>query len=365
MKTVISLLSYVPLSNARIQAGAAAEARCLGLGMLHDPNFDWTQVGSLAELGEGLLLARNPDPEQWPQGVAWVSTSLPGGGGRTVIPDPAAAAKQAAAHFREQGLKAMACYRNLNPAEPEHAALEEAFAAEGGAVSVFRNGKHVKPKWTLLGHLRDLEEWVCTLPRPVGILCGDEDHATRLLRVLNRMERRVPEEVALLVYGMDLSHDSALGLSGIDPDYEAVGAAALRALAERMDGSCSPELLTKIPPKGLRTDVSSDRRFSQHPAVRRVIQAQERNGHQRRNVEVIARELGISKSTLNLAFREATGRSIAEELRRRRLDHAVHLLRTSDRQITEIAFDLGYEQSAHFSRDIKAFTGRTPKQVRS
>jgi len=365
MQTVLSLLFYNNPYTVRIQQGAAAEARRLGLAMLHDSNFDWDLVDRVGEVADGLLLGRNRMVPDWTGELPWVGVLLPQMEGQGVFPDSRRAAEMAVTHFQEQKLTHLACYRNLDPAEPEHRELEAAFVASAAKALLFRNGAHVKDKWTMPGHLQDLEDWLRTLPKPVGILCGDEDHASRLLKAIDRVGLGIPEQVAVLVYGIDMRHPSALGLSGIDPDFEAVGAEAVRALAARLRGEAVPPLPRWVPPKGLHMDVSSDRRFSRHPLVRRVIQDLERNGFARRNVAEIACELGISKSSLNLAFREATGNSIADELKRRRLEQGVHLLETTDRRITNIAFDLGYEQPAHFSRDIKKHTGKTPKQLRN
>lgn len=72
----------------------------------------------------------------------------------------------------------------------------------------------------------------------------------------------------------------------------------------------------------------------------------------------------MSRSTLMRVFRKATGQSPIEYLVRLRIQKAMQHLRTSDRTITEIAMDVGFNDSNYFARQFRRITGRSPRKFR-
>jgi len=72
----------------------------------------------------------------------------------------------------------------------------------------------------------------------------------------------------------------------------------------------------------------------------------------------------MSRSTLMRVFRRATGQTPIEYLVRLRIQKAMELLRNSDRTITEIAMDVGFNDSNYFSRQFRRITGSSPRQIR-
>ncbi len=80
-------------------------------------------------------------------------------------------------------------------------------------------------------------------------------------------------------------------------------------------------------------------------------------------LDIIAEIVGISKRTLNrLLQKEQT--TYKEILAKTRYEIAVKKLAYSSASITEIAFDLGYSEPAHFTRAFKKWTVFSPSQFR-
>lgn len=78
----------------------------------------------------------------------------------------------------------------------------------------------------------------------------------------------------------------------------------------------------------------------------------------------IAAASSMSRRSLSRAFRDAMGCTPVQYMVRLRIDRALELLRNSDESISEIAYALGYADSAYFSKQFHQQTGLTPRQAR-
>jgi AraC family transcriptional regulator len=63
-------------------------------------------------------------------------------------------------------------------------------------------------------------------------------------------------------------------------------------------------------------------------------------------------------------FRGMTGESVMEHVRRLRLERAAQRLKSSDRAVTELAFEAGYESLEAFTRAFRARFGEPPSSFR-
>lgn len=78
-------------------------------------------------------------------------------------------------------------------------------------------------------------------------------------------------------------------------------------------------------------------------------------------VTALAKRAGLAPRQLQRLFRDFVGASPKWLLRRRRLQEAVvRLERDGGGDLADLAAELGYADHAHFTRDFKAATGRTP-----
>jgi transcriptional regulator GlxA family with amidase domain len=82
-------------------------------------------------------------------------------------------------------------------------------------------------------------------------------------------------------------------------------------------------------------------------------------------IATIAARLHLSMRQLERLFHGALGERPAIIYRRLRLRYARWLLENTERSITDVAFETGFSDSAHFSRQFKDFFGATPSSARS
>ncbi|KAB8137759.1 helix-turn-helix domain-containing protein [Gracilibacillus oryzae] len=79
-------------------------------------------------------------------------------------------------------------------------------------------------------------------------------------------------------------------------------------------------------------------------------------------VEELAHSVGISASRLSHLFKENTGESIVEALNRIRIKQAALLLAHTNRNASEAALDVGFQNYNHFTRQFRKYVGRTPSE---
>jgi len=81
-------------------------------------------------------------------------------------------------------------------------------------------------------------------------------------------------------------------------------------------------------------------------------------------VDDVARHAGFSTDYFNRIFTAHTGFSVMEYVRFSRLKKAAVLLRKNDRDILDIALDVGYDAHESFSRAFKKQYGKSPSEYR-
>lgn len=90
----------------------------------------------------------------------------------------------------------------------------------------------------------------------------------------------------------------------------------------------------------------------------------ERNIHREMNLEELASIAHMSRRSFLRVFQSATGTSPLAWVIEQRINRACGLLRQTDRRVTEIAFDVGFNDSNYFTRQFRKVTGLSPRSYR-
>ena len=80
------------------------------------------------------------------------------------------------------------------------------------------------------------------------------------------------------------------------------------------------------------------------------------------NVEELTEDVGISRAQLHRKMKEITGISTGEFIRNLRLKQAARLIREGQINITQVAYNIGFNNQTHFSTVFKRHFGMSPSE---
>jgi AraC-like DNA-binding protein len=134
--------------------------------------------------------------------------------------------------------------------------------------------------------------------------------------------------------------------------YEVLEGAALREVVfELLVGPEGPALRKAVSRRGgLRGLIDVVRYIDEH-------------SHESLRIPALARRAAMSQSAFFTSFRQATGATPLQYLKRLRLTKARVLLSMGEGSVTEVAHSVGYASSAQLSRDFRAAFGTAPSQL--
>jgi AraC-like DNA-binding protein len=83
------------------------------------------------------------------------------------------------------------------------------------------------------------------------------------------------------------------------------------------------------------------------------------------DVPALAKVAHVSPAHFSRQFRATFGETPHRYLQRRRVERAMELLRETDRPVTEICFDVGFNSLGTFSRMFREVVGEPPSSYRA
>ena len=140
---------------------------------------------------------------------------------------------------------------------------------------------------------------------------------------------------------------------------------SLRLLLSRIDNLIeSRKKLNQTWSKGVEDDeignISNEIDKSFLKQLRKIIQENLANSDL--SVEQIGDEIGLSRVQLYRKVKALTGYSPVEIVRKARLTRARHLLQTTERTVSEVAYAVGFSTPSYFSKCYKDEFGENPKK---
>lgn len=280
-----------------------------------------------------------------------------------------AIARLAAEHLLDRGFHNFAFCgypaNNLNGWSQERG---EGFAKrvlDSGFTCSTYSGRHRSTRdWE--GFRASLTRWLTALPKPVGLMAADDKRARQVLEVCRLAGIQVPDEVAVIGVDNDemlcqLSHPS---LSSVESGARRVGYEAAALLDRLMSGKRPRKQRPVVEPEGVVTRQSTDVLAVDDADMARAVAMIRSNAAAGITAQEVCDALALSRSTVELRFKRAMGRTLFAEIRRVQLQRAESLVRERDLTLKQIAAQCGFGSVQHMTTLFAARFGRPPASYR-
>ena len=282
--------------------------------------------------------------------------------------DDEAIGRLAAEHLLERGFRSFGfCgFKGEDWAERRRTGFAAALAEHGHSCAAYES------YWRGSRALRwDTDQdgicaWLSSLPRPLGVASCNDARGQHMLESCRRLNLAVPESVAVI--GVDNEEQLCRlcdpPLSSVVPDARRVGFAAAELLQQMMSGQHPSQMETVVPPTGIITRQSSDILAIDDPKLAAAIRYIRENACHGIKVEDVLRQVPISRSLLELRFREQIGRSPHAEIREIQLRRARQLLQETELPLKRVVQLTGFSRVEYFNYFFKQAMGQTPGDYR-
>lgn len=211
---------------------------------------------------------------------------------------------------------------------------------------------------------KHLTSWLVALPKPIGLLASSDYCAQQILDACRNADISIPNEIAVL--GVD--NDSLVAsiadppLSSVALNTELAGYEAAHHLTRMICGKAY-DTTVKISPIGIIKRQSTDVLHTSDPVVRAVLNIIRDKADENMSVSKIASQIDISRRRMEIRFKNALGRTIRQEIERRKMEQVKQVLHETDLSLAEIArlcsfsseYYLSYLFRKHFGVNISQY----------
>ncbi len=295
-----------------------------------------------------------------------------GYGGPPDVPSVAADGRligqMAAEHFSSRGFRNFAYFMwsRSGGEVPRWEGFRDALAQLGHTAHLIGplHDSHMSPPRADL--YRYLSVQLEALAKPVGVFCEYDDHSISVLDAALMSDLRVPEQVAVL--GVDNDElrcpFAPIPLSSIDNNEERIGYEAAKLLDGVLQGQPTSTEPVLIPPRSVIVRQSTNILAIPHEEVAMALRLIWQHYTEPIDVIRVAERVPLSYPQLHATFVKHVGHSMAEELTRRRLEHAQRLLSSTEMKVSEIARLSGFGSSDRIGRVFMRKLKMSPSDYR-
>lgn len=285
-----------------------------------------------------------------------------------ILGDGGGIGKMAAIHLMRMGFKYFGCYiyESNIPMQERAESFTQNVEQAGCQVSSF-----LKPRPESLvswnNELDSLAGWLRSLPKPVGIMAGDDILSTNILMAARIAELLIPQQVA--VVGVNntktICETQIPKLSSVALGYHKAGFEAAKLLEDLIVG--------KIKSQGQNILIEPTHVVSRHSTNFLAIQDEEvakavsfihKSSDILIQVDDVVEQTNLSRTILQEKFKKAVGCTISQEIKRVCANQIADMLINTSMSVSEIALLIGFSDPDHISRYFKQSKGVTPSEYR-
>ena len=208
--------------------------------------------------------------------------------------------------------------------------------------------------------------WLKSLPPKTALFCCDDAHALFITETCRMMGIGIPDDIAVLgVDDDDLLCDiSDPPISSIQLEVEEGGYQACRLLHQRLLSKSEKPFNISIKPTGIKERLSTSVFNISDSHALNIIRYISDNYMNDISIADILANATLSRRSIEMKFKNATGQTIYQYLISMRIEHLAYLLITTDRSPSELAYEVGFRDLNNIFRTFKKYKGCTVSEYR-
>lgn len=210
---------------------------------------------------------------------------------------------------------------------------------------------------------RQLGEWLSELPKPLGVFAANDFIAAQTAAAASRLKFSIPQDISIIGVDNDtlVCDNNQPSLSSILPDFQTAGKMAAELLERIITNPKLKPKSCKFGPLRVIRRVSTSRFQRCDTEVLSAIDLIRREACNGLKAKDVVRIFNCSRRMAEMRFRDATGRSILNEIHSVRYATAVMLLKSRIHDRNLIANRCGYASAnalANFMRKMRGASDR-------
>lgn len=211
-----------------------------------------------------------------------------------------------------------------------------------------------------------LMDWLQSLPKGTGVFCSNDAQALKITETCMMAGIGIPEDIAVLGVDDDelICEISDPTISSIQLDVENGGYQTCRLLHKQILNSTKQRFNVVIAPLEIteRNSTQANRITDHH--IRNIVKFIDENYMNDITMDDIFKLVPLSRRSIELRFKKATGMTIYQHVLSIRVEHLAYLLRTTDRPYLDLAYEVGFRDINNISRTFRKYKGCTPLEYR-
>jgi len=212
----------------------------------------------------------------------------------------------------------------------------------------------------------ELDNWLQGLPKPVALFACDDNFALQVSEMCKVNNINIPDELSLLGVDNDelicnLSHPS---ISSIITDDENGGYQTGKMLQNLILNKNNVPFNINIDPVRIELRQSTEKYNISDNYIKTVIDYINENIRLNISIDKLAEIVPLSRRNLEMKFKEATGTSVYQFILDKKVDLISTELLTTDKDLWDIAIEMGFNDVRNVYRIFKKKTGYTPVSFR-
>jgi LacI family transcriptional regulator, galactose operon repressor len=273
-------------------------------------------------------------------------------------------------HLCERGLKHFA-FCGIPPGryswmDERRESFEKAVRDSGRECHTFVRAERRKQPLGWEEEQNQIADWIRTLPKPVGMMAGNDDRGREVLEACRRAGVVVPDELAVIGVDDDefLCNLSNPPMSSISPNAQRIGYEAAALLDRLMAGARPPRHPILLPPGHAVVRESTDVLATDDRELAAAVRYLREHACEGLRLKDFFKTCPLSRRELERRMRKLLGRSPKEEITRVKLERAKQLLTETKLSAAAVADRCGFRQAKYFSQVFHAHVGLPPGAYR-